>query len=174
MLLYMYSATVSVHIDFEHVKEYRLFEFTDVKGRFLAYAQHTIRQSTGCSARSSVPNCEAESAAVGSTGAQPPQGPGTQYLSTYPIVGEDAHEVCLMHLPTKPARARTIVTANGVPTLVVITTTNWCSLEGVCMRTFSRTWNMGADQLADLLAYMGDTEHASREVAAAVGRTIAR
>ena len=34
--------------------------------------------------------------------------------------------------------------------------------------------NMGADQLADFFANMGDTERGAREVAAAVGRTIAR
>ncbi len=33
MLLYMYSATVSVHIELGHVKEYRLSEFPDVTGR---------------------------------------------------------------------------------------------------------------------------------------------
>jgi hypothetical protein len=116
MLLYVYSTTVSVHIEFKHVEEYRLFKFPHVKGHFFAYTQHTVRQSTGDGAEGSVPNCEADSAAVGSAGAQPLQGPGTQFLSTYPIVGEDAHEVCLTHLPAKPARARTINTVNGVPT----------------------------------------------------------
>ena len=163
MIVYMYAAIASVRTS-KLVDKHRLSNFEHVKIQAFSHpALYTARRVGG----GSVSSGGADGAAVGSTGAQPPQGP--VLFSTYQIVGEDAHEVCLTHLPEEHARACsicaqgsyggldsrsielgqhlllygiifpgfsgivfTVYPVNGVPTLIVIKATNWCSLEGVC------------------------------------------